>query len=69
MNGTATPNQQQFILGWIINDLCLTYDLSYRPGGNDGRRDTDFAEGKRFVGMHLVVATKLKVSQLEDEDA
>ena len=26
--------------------------MSYRPG-EEGRRDTDFAEGKRFVGREL----------------
>ena len=28
-------------------------DLSYRPGGEEGRRATDFAEGKRFVGLMI----------------
>ena len=54
-DGTALPHQQQ--LAW----RCLMFvtgagdgidDLSFRPGG-DGQRETDFAEGKRYVGLQL----------------
>ena len=41
--------QQQFAR-FLVEDLCDTYDLSYRP---DSDRNTAFAEGKRFVGMML----------------
>lgn len=56
--GKASEGQQQRALGWIINMLCGTYDMSFRPGP-DGDRDTVFAEGKRYVGMQLVKLTKL----------
>ncbi len=49
--GTANEHQQRAALKWIITDLCGTYDLSYRP---DSQRDTDFAEGKRSIGLALV---------------
>jgi hypothetical protein len=56
--GNANESQQQKALKWIIEILCGTYDLSYRPGG-DGERDTAFAEGKRFVGAQIVKQLKL----------
>lgn len=49
--GVANDGQQQRALKWIIETLCGTYDLSYRPISD---RDTTFAEGKRFVGMQIV---------------
>jgi hypothetical protein len=57
-SGTADAVQQQRALKWIIEALCGTYDLSYRPG-EDGERDTAFAEGKRFVGQQIVKQLKL----------
>ena len=61
--GTAAPDQQQMALSWIINELCATYDLSYRP---DSDRDTIFAEGKRFVGLQLVLETKINLNRRVD---
>lgn len=53
--GSATQLQQ--ITAWqYIQFLAGSgdfEDLSFRPGGEDGRRETDFAEGKRFVGLQL----------------
>jgi len=54
--GAANGGQQQRALKWIIEALCGTYDLSYRP---QSERDTSFAEGKRFVGMQIVKQLKL----------
>jgi len=51
--GTANDNQQKLAVDYIINALCGTYDLSYRPG-EDGDRQTTFAEGRRFVGLQIV---------------
>lgn len=56
--GNASSGQQQRALAWIINTLCGTYDLSYRPG-EDGDRETAFAEGKRHVGLQLVKQLKI----------
>ena len=56
--GVANEGQQQRALGWIVNTLCGTYDLSFRDGDN-ADRNTAFAEGKRFVGLQLVKLTKL----------
>ena len=59
--GKASEGQQQRALAWIVNTLCGTYDLSYRPG-DDGSRDTAFAEGKRFVGLQIVKQLKIPTS-------
>lgn len=56
--GVATPEMQRDALKWIIDVAAATYDMSYRPG-DAGRRDTDFAEGKRHVGNMLVRMTKI----------
>jgi hypothetical protein len=60
--GAANAGQQQRALNWIIEALCGTYDLSYRPG-EDGERDSAFAEGKRFVGMQIVKQLKLTTEE------
>lgn len=52
--GRADPHQQTLALEWIVHALCGTYDMPFRPGGEDGRRDTDFACGKQFVGQQIV---------------
>jgi hypothetical protein len=49
--GTASASQQQAALKWIIEGLCGTYDMSYRP---ESDRDTAFAEGKRHVGNQII---------------
>lgn len=54
--GNASEGQQKRFLDLVINRLCGTYDLSYRP---DSDRDTAFAEGKRFVGLQLVKLMKI----------
>lgn len=59
--GEAEPEQQIYILDWIIQEACRTYDQSYRP---NSQRDTDFAEGKRFVGNTLVKMIKLNMAHL-----
>lgn len=59
--GTASPEQQQRALKWIIEQACATYDLSYRP---DSDRETAFAEGRRFVGLQLVKALKIDLSKI-----
>lgn len=59
--GDATADQQRRALDYLINAVCATYDLSYRP---DSDRDTAFAEGKRFVGLQLVKMTKLNLAAI-----
>jgi hypothetical protein len=60
--GKASEGQQKRALEWIINTLCGTYDLSFRPGP-EGDRDTAFAEGRRSVGLQLVKQVNLILKQ------
>ena len=62
--GNATPEMQRRALKWIIETVAGYYDLSFRPG-EDGRRETDFAEGKRFVGAQIVKMVKLDLSKMK----
>lgn len=64
--GDATPEQQRRALDWIVLFAAATYDQSFRPGGLDGQRATDFAEGRRFVGNAVVLLTKVKTSKLKE---
>ena len=63
-NGNATPEMQRHALKWIIEIAAGYYDLSFRPG-EDGRRETDFAEGKRYVGAQIVKMTKLSLAKMK----
>jgi hypothetical protein len=63
-NGTASPEQQQRALKWIIENACATYELSYRPTSD---RDTSFAEGRRFVGLQIVKALHIDLSKLRKD--
>lgn len=65
--GKANADQQRRALKWLIERGCATYDMSYRPGGIEGERDTIFAEGRRNVGLQVVKLLKLKVGQLRRE--
>lgn len=57
--GTATPDQQQRALQWIINEASGAYMPNFYTGGEDGRRSTDFALGRAFVGQQIVGALKI----------
>lgn len=59
--GDATADQQRRALDCVINAICATYDLSYRPSSD---RDTAFAEGKRFVGLQIVKAVNLNLAAI-----
>lgn len=53
-DGTATPEQQQLALKWIVEKASAYYELSFRPGDERGRRETDWYEGRRFVGAQII---------------
>lgn len=63
--GTATIEQQKRALDWIILKACATYDWPYRPGGEDGNRDTTIALGRQFVGQQIVKMLKLKIGLIQ----
>jgi hypothetical protein len=67
MRGDASEAQQKRALSWIINHAAATYDLSYRAG-QDGDRDTIFAEGRRYVGLQIVhLINSVDVKQLGEK--
>lgn len=55
VTGTASEFQQKLAWDYIMYLTASSpefYDLPFRPG-DDGRRATDFAAGKMFVGLQL----------------
>ena len=59
--GTASADQQRRALAYIINTVCRTYEPSFDP---ESTRNTDHAEGRRWVGLQLVTMTKLSLAEL-----
>ena len=59
--GEATPEQQKQAITWIVNQACATYGQSFQETGD---RETNFAEGRRFVGLQLVKITHLSLNAL-----
>lgn len=62
--GQATEHQQRLIAEYIVHVLCGTYDLPYFP---DSVRDSDFAQGKRFIGLQLVKFSNLSLANFQDK--
>jgi hypothetical protein len=65
MYGRASEEQQKRAMRFLLNEICGTYDLSYRPTSD---RDTAFAEGKRFVGLQLVKFAQLNIAALRGKN-
>lgn len=59
--GTATPDQQQRALMWIVNQACATYDFCDNP---ESDRLSAVFDGRRFAGLQIVKLIKLNVSSL-----
>ena len=68
VEGTADEDQQKRAMKWIIEKASGVYEQSFYPGGEEGRRDTDFAEGRRYVGNAIVKLLHLNVSALRRKD-
>jgi hypothetical protein len=60
--GEATPEMQRRAIEAIVNRICSIHELSFRAEDHGGTRETDFAEGKRFVGLQVrkVITTPLQ---------
>ena len=58
--GLANNVQQQRAYDYIVRALCETDRMTFWPGGEDGKRATDFAEGKRWVGVQLRRIEKMR---------
>jgi hypothetical protein len=59
-SGTANSAQQQQAYEYVVRTLCETDRMTFWPGGEDGKRATDFAEGKRWVGLQLRRIEKMR---------
>lgn len=65
-DGKANEAQQKRVIDLIIRELAKTYDQSFRPGGLEADRDTAFAEGRRFVGLKLVLMVNMTSAAAEN---
>lgn len=52
-SGSADEAQQKRALKWLMERATGVYEMTYFPGP-DGARNSDFAQGRRFVGLQLV---------------
>jgi hypothetical protein len=61
--GEATPEQQVRALNAVILQVACVNEMSFCPEHKGGSRETDFAEGKRFVGLQLqkLIRTPLRI--------
>lgn len=64
--GEADAHQQQRALRWIIERAAATYDMPFRPGGDGGSRDTDFACGRMFVGQEIRKLLKINLGAFKE---
>jgi hypothetical protein len=58
--GIANNAQQQRAYDYVVRVLCETDRMTFWPGGEDGKRATDFAEGKRWIGLQLRRIEKMR---------
>jgi len=65
--GTANSIEQQRAIKWIMR-CSGVHDEPYRPGGEDGRRETDFALGAANVGRQIAKLCSVDLSKLRRED-
>ena len=65
--GEANADQQKRAMEFILETICDRHGMSFRPGGPEGARDTDFAEGRRFVGNQIVKLTKLQLGKIKED--
>ena len=72
-DGNADAGQQKIAFDWVVRALCRYPDQAFRLGGEDGRRATDFMEGRQFVGRSILKLLEPEVtpkpkSQTEDTE-
>jgi hypothetical protein len=67
--GMADANQQQLAWTFIREVLCACETMSFWPGAEDGRRASDFAEGKRWIAAQLRRISRLKPATVDSRGA
>lgn len=65
--GAATEEQQRRAWDWILF-AAGHGDKSFRPGGLAGQRETDFAEGKKWVAEQMLKLSRLNPAIHERHD-
>ena len=60
--GEASPDQQIRAFKWIIERGCMTYDETF---DHTNERASAFMQGRRFVGLKLVLFLKLSITALK----
>jgi hypothetical protein len=63
--GKASEHQQRLFLAWF-NRVSGVNENPYRPGGEDGRRETDFALGKKFVADQFYSLARTEIPTTRD---
>jgi len=53
VTGQSTPAQAKAAMEWVMREASRVTDQAFMLGGEDGRRATDFAAGRQYVG-HLI---------------
>ena len=62
--GTADADQQRRALQWIVHAAARINRTSFDP---DSQRGTDFAEGRRFLGLQIMRLVTTPVEDLKRE--
>lgn len=66
--GTADEFQQRTAWRFLIDVLCEADAQSFQPGGIEGQRASDFAEGKRWVGRQMRMISRLQPKGASSRD-
>jgi hypothetical protein len=66
--GMATEHQQKVGMAFIVNNICGYGEEQFCPG-EDGRRATDYALGKRRVATALQSILHADISKFKDPDS
>ncbi len=66
--GTATAEQQRVAMVFLVEDICGFSDEPFCPG-EDGRRSTDYALGKRRVATVLNSIRNADIKKFKDPDS
>lgn len=54
VSGVASPQQAKHAMDWVMREGARIHDMTFMLGGEDGRRASDFADGRRYVGQQIV---------------
>lgn len=69
-SNTANDGQQRIALDWIMEQAARVHDLAYFEG-EDGRRDSDFALGRQYVGhviREMLIPATLEIARKRDAE-